>query len=94
VDEKKDGHREYAAERKANIIRLTEDLRSSESLLTEFVDSPGQLATKYGLKLTEEETTALAAIAGSEELDEAALAAVAGGSLGVSDGNGNCNCFC
>jgi len=89
VEEKKDdGHRAYTAERKANIIRLTEDLRSSDSLLTEFVGNPDQIATKYGLKLTEEEVSALAAIAGGQELDEEALAAVAGGS------NGTCNTFC
>lgn len=90
----KDGHREYAAERKANIIRLTEDLRGSEPLLKEFVDDPGQTATKYNLKLTEEEATTLAELARSQELDEEALAAVAGGTKDQTDGNGNCNCFC
>lgn len=88
MEKKDDGHRAYTAERKANIIRLTEDLRSSDSLLTEFVGNPDQVATKYDLKLTEEEVSALAAIAGSQELDEEALAAVAGGS------NGTCNGIC
>jgi hypothetical protein len=88
VEKKEDGHRAYTAERKANIIRLTEDLRSSDSLLTEFVGKPDQMATKYGLKLTEEEVSALAAIAGSQELNEDALAAVAGG------GDININCPC
>jgi hypothetical protein len=79
VDEKEDGHRAYTAERNAKIIRLTEELRSSDSLLTEFVGNPDQMATKYGLKLTEEEVSALEAIAGSQELNEEDLAAVAGG---------------
>jgi len=91
VEDKNDGHRAYTAERKASIIRLTEELRSSDSLLTEFVGNPNKLATKYGLKLTEEEISALAAIAGSQELDEAALNAVAGGSTDTTI-NGNCNC--
>jgi hypothetical protein len=90
--DKKDGHREYSAERKANIIRMTEDLRSSDSLLTEFVGNPDQTATKYSLKLTEEEVSALAAIAGSQELNEEALAAVAGGSRSSTDININCVC--
>lgn len=92
--DKKDGHREYAAERKANLIRLTEAIRSSDSLLTEFVGNPDQMATKYGLKLTEEEVSALAASARGEELNEEALSAVAGGdNVGCSnDGctNGSC----
>ena len=86
MEDKEDGYREYAAERKANIIRLTEELRSSDSLLTEFVGNPDQMATKYGLKLTEEEVSALAAIAGSQELNEEALAAVAGGSTDLNFG--------
>lgn len=90
--DKKDGHREYAAERKANIIRLTEDLRSSESQLSEFVGNPDQTATKYNLRLTTEEVAALAALAGSQELDEAALAAVAGGTKESTDININCGC--
>jgi hypothetical protein len=96
VEEKKDGYREYIAERKAKLLRLTEDLRSSDSLLTEFVGNPDQVATKYDLKLTEEEVSALAAIAGGEELDEAALAAVAGGdNNGCNDGcNAGCNGSC
>jgi hypothetical protein len=89
VEEKKeDGHRAYTAERKAKILQLAEALRSSDSLLTEFVGNPDQIATKYGLKLTEEEVSALAAIAGSEELNDEALAAVAGGT------NNSCNTFC
>lgn len=76
-----EGHREYAAERKANIIRLADDLRGSDALLAQFTGDPGQTATKYGLKLTEEEVTALVSIAGSGELNEDALAAVAGGSM-------------
>ena len=87
-----DGHREYVAERKANIIRLTEDLRTSDSKLTEFVGNPNQVATKYGLKLTEEEASALAAIAGNQELDDEALSAVAGGSLSTNNGCINNNC--
>jgi hypothetical protein len=79
VEGKEDGHRAYTAERKANLIRLTEELRSSDSLLTEFVGNPDPIATKYGLKLTEEEVSALVGIAGSQELNEDALAAVAGG---------------
>jgi hypothetical protein len=90
VEEKKDGHRAYAAERKDKIIRLTEDLRNSDSLLTEFVGKPDQTATKYGLKLTEEEVSALAAVAGSQELDEEALAAIAGGSLNIGCVNNSC----
>jgi hypothetical protein len=88
VADKKDGHREYAAERKANIIRMTEALRGSDALLTEFVGNPDQTASKYGLKLTEEEVSALAAIAGGQELNEEALSAVAGG----ADININCHC--
>jgi hypothetical protein len=90
VEEKKDGHRAYTAERKAKLIRLTEDLRNSDSLLTEFVGKPDQTATKYDLKLTEEEVSALAAIAGSQELNEEALAAIAGGSTNNGCVNGSC----
>lgn len=87
MEDKKDGHRAFTAERKAKLIRLTEDLRNSEALLTEFVGKPDQTATKYGLKLTEEEVTALAALAGGQgELTGEALAAVSGG------GNLNCGC--
>ena len=79
MEEKKDGHRAYTAERKAKLIRLTADLRNSDSLLTEFVGKPAQTATKYGLTLTEEEVSTLAAIAGNQELTEEGLAAVSGG---------------
>ena len=79
MEEKKDGHRAYTAERKAKLIRLTADLRNSDSLLTEFVGKPDQTATKYGLTLTEEEVSTLAAIAGNQELTEEGLAAVSGG---------------
>jgi hypothetical protein len=88
VEEKKDGHRAYTAERKAKLIRLTADLRNSDSLLTEFVGKPDQTATKYGLQLTEEEVSTLAAIAGSQELSEADLAAVSGGTFF----DNNCGC--
>lgn len=87
--DKKDGHREYAAERKVNLFRLAKDLRSSDSMLTEFVGNPDQMATKYGLKLTEEEVSALAAIARDQELNEEDLAAVAGGT-----NNGCLNLIC
>jgi hypothetical protein len=87
VEDKKDGHRAYTAERKAKLIQLTEDLRKSDTLLTEFVGKPDQTATKYGLQLTEEEVTALAALAaGQGELTGEALSAVSGGS------NTNCGC--
>lgn len=92
MEEKEDGHRAYTAERKANIIRLTEDLRSSNSLLTEFVGNPVPMATKYGLNLTEEEVSALTAFAGSQELNEDALAAVAGGRADVNAGCINLIC--
>ena len=86
VDEKEEGHRAYTAERKANLIRLSEDLRNSDSLLKEFIGNPDEVAAKYGLKLTEEEVSVIAESQG--ELTDEALAAVAGG------GNGNCNCHC
>ena len=87
VEEKKDGHRAYTAERKAKLIRLTADLRNSDSLLTEFVGKPDSTATKYGLQLTDEEVSALAAIAGDHELTEEGLASVSGGIF-----DNNCNC--
>jgi hypothetical protein len=92
VEDKKDGHRAYTAERKAKIIRLTADLRNSDSLLTEFVGKPDQTATKYGLKLTEEEVSMLAAIAGSQELSGEALAAVSGGGEEAAFFDNNCGC--
>lgn len=92
-----DGHRAFTAERKANLIKLTEALRNSDSLLTQFVANPNQVATTYGIKVTEEEATALAAIAGNQELDEQALAAAAGG-VGApdatSDNSGCSNTVC
>jgi len=87
VEERKDGHRAYAAERKAKLIRLTADLRNSGSLLTEFVGKPDATATKYGLQLTQDEVSALAAIAGNEELSGEELSAVSGGVF-----DNNCNC--
>jgi hypothetical protein len=86
VEEKDEGHRAYAAERKANLIRLTDDLRSSDSQLTEFVGNPDEVAAKYGLTLTEEEVSFIADSHG--ELTDDALAAVAGG------GNTCINGFC
>ena len=86
MDNKNDGHRAYTAERKAKIAQLTEDLRSSDSLLTELLSKPDQTAAKYGLQLTQEEVSTIAAIAGGQELSGEELAAVAGGD------NGNCNC--
>jgi len=90
VEEKKDGHRAYTSERKAKLIRLTADLRNSDSLLTEFVGKPDRTATKYGLQLTEEEVTTLAAIAGNQELSEEGLSAVSGGTAMIFDNNCNC----
>jgi hypothetical protein len=91
MEQKKDGHREYVAERKAKLVRMAADLRNSDSLLTEFVGKPDSTATKYGLQLTEEEVSTLAAIAGSQELSEEGLAAVSGGNA-VAFFDNNCNC--
>lgn len=77
----KDGHREYAAGRKASVIRLTDDLRGSDSLLKEFASNPGEVTSKYGLKLTEEEVASLSTLVASGELNEAALSSVAGGDI-------------
>jgi hypothetical protein len=90
MNENNDGHRAHLAERKAKVIRLAADLRSSDSLLTEFVGKPGQTATKYGLQLTEEEVSTLAMIAGSQELSGEALAAISGGVATLFD----VNCMC
>ena len=87
MEEKKDGHRAYAAERKAKLLRLTADLRNSDSLLTEFVGKPDSTAKKYGLQLTADEVSTLAAIAGDQELSDAGLAAVSGGLF-----DNNCGC--
>lgn len=89
MEDKKDGHRAYTAERKAKLMRLTADLRNSDSLLTEFVGKPDQTATQYGLNLTEEEVSTLAAIAGSQELSGEDLATVSGGL--VFDNNCGCS---
>ena len=94
MEDKKDGHRAYTAERKAKLIRLTADLRNSDSLLTEFVGKPDQTATKYGLQLTEEEVSTLAAIAGSQELSEEGLAAVSGGTPSPIETFFDNNCGC
>ncbi len=91
MQETQDGHRVYTAERKAKILRLTADLRGSEALLTEFVGKPDQVSTKYGLQLTEEEVSTLAAIAGNGELDGEALSAVNGGASAMFFDN-NCGC--
>lgn len=91
MQEIQDGHRAYTAERKAKLLRLTADLRGSESLLTEFVGKPDQVSTKYGLQLTEEEVSTLAAIAGNGELDGEALSAVNGGAAAMFFDN-NCGC--
>lgn len=85
------GHRAYSAERKAKLIRLTADLRNSDSLLTEFVGKPDTTANKYGLKLTEEEVSTLAAIAGNQELSGDDLSAVSGGAVAAFFDN-NCGC--
>lgn len=93
MEDKKDGHRAYTAERKAKLIRLTADLRNSGSLLTEFVGKPDQTATKYGLSLTQEEVATLAAIAGNQELTDEGLAAVSGGSAPIETFfDNNCGC--
>ncbi len=92
MDSKNDGHRAYTAERKAKIIRFTADLRNSETLLTEFVGKPDVTADKYGLKLTAEEVSTLAAIAGNGELDGEQLAAVSGGAASVMFFDNNCGC--
>jgi hypothetical protein len=84
-----EGHRAYSNERKAKLIRLTADLRNSNTLLTEFVGKPDTTASKYGLQLTDEEVSTLAAIAGDGELSEEGLSAVSGG-LMVFDNNCNC----
>jgi len=88
VEEKNEGHRAYTAERKVKLIRLTADLRNSDSLMTEFVGKPDQTANKYGLKLTEEEVSTLAALAGTGELSGDDLAAVSGGFF-----DNNCGCI-
>ena len=92
MEEKKDGHRAYSAERKAKLIRLTADLRNSDTMLTEFVGKPDQTATKYGLQLTEEEVSTLAAIAGTGELTGEALDAVSGGADKPLFFDNNCSC--
>jgi hypothetical protein len=92
VEDNKDGHRAYTAERKAKIIRLTADLRNSDALLTEFVGKPDSTATKYGLQLTQEEVSTLAAIAGDQELSEAGLAAISGGNASPAFFDNNCGC--
>jgi hypothetical protein len=90
MEQKKDGHGAYAAERKAKLIRLAADLRNSDSALTEFVGKPTETATKYGLQLTDDEVSTLAAIAGSQELSGEDLAAVSGG-LMIFDNNCGCS---
>jgi len=92
VEDKKAGHRAYAAERKAKLLRLTEDLRNSDPLLAEFVGKPDQTAAKYGLTLTEEEVSTLAAIAGNQELSGDDLAAVSGGGGIATFFDNNCGC--
>ena len=92
MEDKKDGHRAYTAERKAKLIRLTADLRNSDSLLTEFVGKPDQTATKYGLTLTQDEVSTLAAIAGNGELTGEDLAAISGGSSKSAFFDNNCGC--
>jgi len=92
VEDKKDGHRAYTAERKAKLIRLTADLRNSDSLLTEFVGKPDQTSAKYGLSLTQEEVSTLAAIAGDGELTGESLAAISGGSSKSAFFDNNCSC--
>jgi hypothetical protein len=77
--EQKDGHRAYAAKRQAKLIRLAADLRGSDTLLTEFVGKPDDVATKYGLQLTKDEVSMLAVSARSQELNGNDLAAVSGG---------------
>jgi hypothetical protein len=91
MSDKIEGHRAYAAERKAKLIRMAADLRNSDSLLTEFVGKPDQTATKYGLQLTEEEISTMAAIAGNQELSGDDLAAVNGGII-VAFFDNNCGC--
>ena len=90
MEDKKDGHRAYNLQRKAKLLRLTADLRNSDSLLTEFVGKPDQTATKYGLQLTQEEVSTLAAIAGSQELSGEELAAISGGNQ-IFDNNCGCS---
>jgi hypothetical protein len=92
VEDKKDGHRAYSSDRKAKIIRLTADLRNSDSLLTEFVGKPDHTAGQYGLQLTEEEVGTLAAIAGTQELTGEALDAVSGGTNQPHFFDNNCGC--
>ena len=90
MEQKKDGHSAYAAERKAKLIRLAADLRNSDSLLTDFVGKPDETATKYGLQLTDEEVSTLALIAQNQELSGNDLDAVSGGIATLFD----VNCMC
>ena len=90
MDEKKDGHRAYQAERKAKVLRLAADLRNSDELLKDFSGTPDKISQKYGLQLTQEEVASLAAIAGTQELSGEALTAVSGGILTFFDNNCKC----
>jgi hypothetical protein len=89
MEDNKQGDRAYRAERKAKVMRLAADLRSSESRLKEFEKEPNKTAQGYGLQLTEEEAATISAIAGTQELSGEALSSVSGG-LAFFDNNCGC----
>lgn len=73
-------------------MRLTADLRNSDALLKEFVGGADTTAQKYGLQLTAEEVSTLAAIAGTEELSAESINAVSGGLPIMGFFDNNCSC--
>jgi hypothetical protein len=89
-----DTHRAYAQARLIKVGKMITELRSSETLLTDFLAHPTEVAKRYGLQFTEEEVGKVKEVASAkidESLNDSALASVSGGDDFAAYDH-NCNC--
>jgi hypothetical protein len=87
-------HREYTQARLIRVGKMVTELRASETLLSDFLAHPAEVAKRYGLQFTDDEVTKLKEVASvkiDESLSETALSAVSGGEDFATYDN-NCNC--
>jgi hypothetical protein len=87
-------HRAYTQARLIKVGKMITELRASETLLTDFLAHPSEVAKRYGLVFTEEEVGKVKEVASAKidnTLSESALAAVSGGD-DFAHYDHNCNC--
>jgi hypothetical protein len=83
----------YSTERAAKLGNMMKELRVSEELFKKFQSKHNEVASKYGLQLTEEERDQISAAVsspGSDDLSTDALEAVAGGGNFGCDTTNHC----